>query len=387
MLAGLSCLVACGGNDKVVSPGDSSSAGSSSSGAGSSSSFVVPDDGSRAATMADIPTVVQFPDEAGYSVKYVFDDSLSSGVYSKLFYKGTTLAVHAAGTYSLASNGQMTLEKGDCMGQVLDTKILCPENDLTYHPQALGFVVKDDTLMAGPSAEALVAVTAATWVSPPVGLHKGSDVVGAWQKIVMGKTVNYEFYPNMRYVTVTQTSADTIIETGVFDIQADRLLLSVNFSNGDYYPASFFSAAKVTGNLLVTSPRTGVTETLIPNGDLPASLDVASLLGLWEADKGTSHKFQLNFLAEGLLTMNAWGVAPPEMAYSDEGVYDVIGPWLVLDFNAGAGCNGNGTLGIMNVTGTQPLCYGLILNTADLQSDTLNFSNEFIPTQWTRVVP
>ena len=85
--------------------------------------------------------------------------------------------------------------------------------------------------------------------------------------------------------------------------------------------------------------------------------------------------------------MNAWGVAPPEMAYSDEGVYDVIGPWLVLDFNAGAGCNGNGTLGIMNVTGTQPLCYGLILNTADLQSDTLNFSNEFIPTQWTRVVP
>lgn len=347
----------------------------------------IPNDGSRAATMADIPTIVQFPDESGYTVKYVFDDSNSTGAYSKLFLKGSTLSVQAVGLYSLNADGVMSLTKEDCLGTTADRDVLCPENDNSFFPSQLLFRVKEDTLKAGKSATSLVAVNSSSWTTTnPVIVRKSSDVVGNWKWTKAEVTTELELYADLKYVKTTIDSGEKSIETGAFDIQADRLITVTDICIGSCFAANFYSAILKAGQLLLTSPSTAKTDTLLSNGDLPIALKTADLVGEWKSFKtsgnDTSHIFMLGFESNNSMTLKAWDAGSGEEAYADEGTLQIVGSLVVLNMNTGARCTGNSTIGIMN--GNTLSCYSYIVSKAVIDQGEMTFENEYIPSQWTQ---
>ena len=381
-------LLGCSSSSKSTNPTNSSS-GASSSGSKSSSSIAAKPSNMRAATLSDIPRIAQFPSQAGYTVMYVFG---ASGVYSKLFLTsdGST-ALQAAGTYQLDTSGTMTLTNQDCLGTSARRDSLC---QAPYLDAKMMFYVKSDTLPADTLLETadnvtMNAIHVGTLVANPVRIAKAADVVGVWS---VGNDTNgytFEFYPDYRYVRHSFSNDSESIETGLFDVQKDQLLTLTDKCVGSCYTVGFFAAVHASNQLLLTS-STGATATdsLSYVGVVDTTSFTASmLLGTWkgsllDANKAATHTFQLSFLSTGIVDISAFDASSGSLAYSDDGAYSNIGPWLILDFNQGSvTCTGNGTLGAL-VNGKMS-CYGLIINKAVVTGgDSLSFPNAFIPTQW-----
>ena len=367
-------FMACS-SDKASSPSGTSSA-ASSSGAVSSSSEALPT-GAHYATMADIPNKVAFPSEAGYSIAYVFGPS---GVYSKLYLDGNgATALRAVGYYSLDTTGRMSLVRKDCVGGVTVRDSLCPGQDTLAY--SLQFFLSGDSLMAGSSISTAVKVTAATLVGNSVRVSKASDMVGSW---VHGDTAHgyvWEFYSDLRYVRHEQQGDTFTVESGIFDVQNSQLVTVMRHCSKACYAITALAPVKKDGVLLLTDPVVGTPDTLSPGPALDTSLQVSALSFTWLGN-APAHRYELALKGQHLMTLNALDASNGDPAYGDEGVWELIGPWLVLDLNAGKACTGNQTIGVM--ANGQMRCFGAIIGKASLASDTLSFANDFIPKAWTK---
>jgi len=379
----LTLLTGCGSDKKITSTESSSgTSGSSSATAISSSSIAAPSD-TKAATLADIPRLTAFPDEVGEKIVYIFG---KGGMYSKLFLTSTGgLDLQAVGFFSLDTSGGMTLTQKECLGTQGKRDTLCVA---AYLPSHLAFRMKGDTLLGGLDNSHLAAVTKATVTVNPVRVTSYDAVVGSWSTGTTSDGYQYEFYPNYRYVR-RSVSGDTVgLETGIYDVQKDYLV-ALNkdcYSTSGCYVARFFAAVKKSDSLLMTIPGS-TTDTLLAGTALDSSLTDAALVGTWiakvKSGNTITHTMSLEFSADGYVQMLAYDASSGELAYSDVGGFNVLGPWLTLDMNQGANCSGNGTMGL-NIGGSIS-CYGLMIGSAKLvTADSLTFNNSYLPTGWKR---
>jgi len=382
-------MFSCSSSSKSTNPATSSSSAGASSGVVSSSSIAAAPTGTRAATLADLPRIAQFPSQAGYSVKYIFG---ASGIYSKLFLDSLgNVALQAVGSFALDSAGVMTLKNQDCLATQTRRDSLCTN---AFLDASMIFYVKKDTVAADTLLETkdnltLTAIHAGTLTENPVRVSSFADVEGVW---TIGNTTNgytFEFYPDYRYVRSTYAAGVQTIETGKYDVQKDQLLTLENKCTGSYFAVGFFAAVKNADQLRLTSATATTTDTLAFVSAVDTSFKASSLMGTWtgnlkDANNTVTHTFTLGFQSAGVVNINAYDATSGSTAYTDDGVYSSIGPWLILDFNLGSmTCSGNGTLGA--VVNGKTRCYGLIINKAVVTGgDSLVFVNSYIPTQWVK---
>ena len=353
--------------------------------ASSSSEAIVLPDGLETATMEDIPSIASFPDEDGLTVIYVFG---ASGIFSKLMYDTTgDLLIQEVGLYSLGDDGVMAFDYKSCIG----VSAICDTLEVdAYMPASLVFALRNDTLLAGADTSEFSPITDTTLTNNPVQLGTASQVVGAWQTVSGDTTTNLDFYADGRYMRsdfISGSSADTNYGIGVYDIQKNRLLL-VNSGTcvGSCYTLYVYTAT-TDGTNLYLSTLSSVMDTLYAHGGLDTSLQLSSLTGAtWQGDypniDSRTHIFQMTFGTDSLLTLQAYDAGTGATAYSDEGKVDILGPWLLLDFNEGATCGGDGSIGV--ILNDSFYCFSLLIASASLSGDTLYTDNSALPSIWTR---
>lgn len=378
-------MIGCSGSTSSGGSKDDESSGggntSSDAVASSSSSVTIPD-GARAATLEDIPRVVQFPDYEKYEVLYVIGES---GVFSKLYLDSTgTTKLQIIGSYKLSNDGVMSFTRLNCMIMATNLSSVCEDDDALASQI---FVVEDEELKAGHTEADLAVVEAGSLVEKMVVLNKAADAVGEWSIIKGDSSFTLQLYSDLRFVMKTVNSADEeVIAAGNFDIQDGILLGAVEYWNGSVPSAIMYKAVKKNGQLSLINPVTNKTDTLTA-GTLPTALSTTALQTTWTSEKVNSsgvatHLFEIEFTPTSVVHIRAADASNGDNAYTDEGEYISFGDLLILDMNKGAGCNGNHTIGIIN--GNTFNCFSQIIGTAEIEAGALTFENEFIPTEWVK---
>lgn len=383
LTAAVGFMIGCSGSTSSGGSKDdeSSSGGNTSSdgGTSSSSSVTIPD-GARAATLDDIPRVVQFPDYEKYEVLYVIGES---GVFSKLYIDSTgTTKLQILGSYKLSSNGEMSFTRLNCIIMATNLTSVCEDADALASQI---FVVEEEELKAGHTEAELAVVEAGSLVEKMVVLNKASDAVGEWSIIKGDSTFTLQLYSDLRFVMKTLNSSDEeVIAAGNFDIQDGILLGAVEYWNGSVPAAIMYKAVKKNGQLSLINPVTNKADTLSA-GTLPTTLSTTALQTTWTSEKVNSsgdatHLFEMEFTASSVVHIRAADASNGDNAYTDEGEYVSFGDLLILDMNKGARCTGNRTIGIIN--GATFNCFSQIMGAAEIEAGALTFDNEFIPTEW-----
>lgn len=378
-------LWACSNKTPTNSDNGSTGTASSSSAAPVSSSsaeeeVVVP--GLTAATMGDLFAISDLGTSKGYAVKLIL--GAESGIYSKLYFESdnNSPAAQLIGVFSLSASGKITFDQKECITTDSLRTAICPTG---YQEPALWFKLDaDSTLLMGTDVENLQPAVSTTVVQPPAStaMRKASDLVGAWHS----DSVSWEFYADYSFVKVSQVD-DTLVftQTGKYDIQRSRLVMfnEVNHgSNIGYYPVELFSALKTDDSLKFNSIFSSISMILRPAGKLGAMIDATQLVATWESEDA-NNAYELALNANQTFAINIYVKGEINPGFSDTGFWSVAGNRLLLNFDDGEVCKGNGQTGGVLING-KLTCYTSVIGIASLQAGTLTFTNDYWPSAWSQ---
>lgn len=377
-------LWACGSKTPTSGDNGSTGAASSSSAAAVSSSSAeeVEVPGLTAATMGDLFAISDLGTSKGRAVKLILGPE--SGIYTKLYFDpdNNSPAAQLIGVFNLSASGKVTFDQKECLtSDSLRTEI-CPTG---YQEPALWFKLDaDSTLLMGTDVENLQPAVSATVVQPPAttAMRKASDLVGAWQS----DSISWEFYGDYSFVKISQVNdVQVFTQTGKYDIQRSQLMMINEINHGasiGYYPVELFSVLKTDDSLKFNSIFSSISMVLRSAGKLGTVLDATQLAGTWESEDD-ENAYELALNSNRTFAINIYIKGEINPGFSDTGSWSVAGNRLVLDFNDGETCKGNGHTGGVIIDGNLT-CYTSIIGEAAVQSGVLTFTNDYWPSAWSK---
>lgn len=357
----------------------SSSGGQSSAAQSSSSGSDIP--GYEAATLDDIPAMVDLGKDGVWDVTLILGKQ--SGLFTLLFSQNDN-KMYLEGFYSLDAQGALNLNWGvgtswTCLGIGITTEqrtALCADS----HVPSLIFKTKDGSTYVGTSATDLATVVAAQLTANPVRISQISAAVGAWKIETSTKTVRWELYDDYRYVLVQDSAGETSMEIGRYDVHHDYLVMGVETYVGSVYALKWYAAVKNNDSQLLLTMPGAATDTLVVDAQNPLgnALVATDLAKTWKANDN-GHTFIMTLQESGQFTFKAYdGVG--NVSYDDDGEWQTIGNWLILDFTTGSSCTGDQTVGMI-VNGSLS-CFSRVIQTASIVADSLIYDNSMIPSRW-----